>query len=104
MTRFVDLAVEVSEESDHKHFQMSAVVVKGGRVLSKAANKGWNHAESRALLPHADFSGATIFVMRRNRKMSKPCSNCMEKIFKARIANIVYANRDGEIIKQRVYS
>lgn len=104
MTRFVNLALEVSEESNNKHFKLGAVVVKGGRVLSKAANKGWNDAEARALRPHVDFSGATIIVMRRNRRTSKPCASCMEKIFKAKISNIIYTNRDGEIVKERIYT
>jgi deoxycytidylate deaminase len=94
---------------------MSAVIVKGGRVLIKRANLSrggrhlynrGHHAEARAINRKIDCSGATIYIARLNIKdhpatMSRPCPECMEAILKSGIKKIVYINWDGEVVEER---
>lgn len=88
-SKFVDIAVAAAlrAEGDFRH---GAVLMRGGRVLSRASNKhsGDNrtrlstHAEENALrhVRRCDAVGATMIVVRVNRtgdtRMSRPCPRC----------------------------
>jgi pyrimidine deaminase RibD-like protein len=96
--KFIRLANKAAEESKHEQHFMAAVVVKGGAVMSQAANgaSGRGHAEARALRPHRDYKGATIYIVRLNgRKISKPCPHCTQKIKEAGISEVVFIDTDG---------
>lgn len=95
MNRYLEIARELSAESDHKSQRMAAVVVKGGAVLSIGINRGTRHAEERALRPHRNFSGADIYVMRVNGRISRPCVKCQVKIIAAGIRRAHYVALDG---------
>jgi pyrimidine deaminase RibD-like protein len=82
--------------------RMAAMIVKGGKVLSIAANHRNKHAECRAIRPHEDYVGASIVVARVNNRISRPCSKCMEKILAAGIRTIIYINRSGNLVKEYV--
>lgn len=93
--------------------RMGAVVVSGGRVLSTAVNIArthhapWTpgkHAEIRALRPHQQYAGATLYVARRNGLASRPCEDCMRAIRAAGVSRVVYAGADGRLITERVSS
>jgi pyrimidine deaminase RibD-like protein len=96
--KFIRLANKAAEESKHHQHLMAAVVTKGGAVLSMEANaeSGRGHAEARALRPHHDYRGATIYIVRLNgRRVSKPCPNCTKKIKDAGISTVVFTDVDG---------
>lgn len=98
MSRFLDLAYRVALKDwskrpmSEKSKRMAAVVVRGGQVLSFATNHHHRHAEARALRPHMDYTGATVYVMRLNKKVSKPCPECQNALKAAGIRKAVYVN------------
>lgn len=101
MIRYLELARELTRYSTAKQQRMAAVVVKGGAVLSTGVNQGWKHAETRALRPHQNLRGATIYVARHNGRCSRPCDDCQRKIIQAGIAKAVYIAWDGSVVNER---
>lgn len=96
--KFIRLANKAAEGSKHDQHFMAAVVVKGGSVLAMEANgaSGRGHAEARALRPHRNYKGATIYIVRLNgRKVSKPCPHCTQIIKDAGISEVVFTDVDG---------
>jgi pyrimidine deaminase RibD-like protein len=96
--RFIRLANKAAEDSKHHQHMMAAIVTKGGAVLSMEANaeSGRGHAEARALRPHRNYKGATIYIVRLNgRRISKPCPACTQKIIEAGISTVVFVDTDG---------
>lgn len=94
--KYFKIALRLTRNSTHSKHKMAALIVRGGAILSQAANKHtWGeHAEKRALtLKRANKpEGATMYIAREGHKMSKPCNNCMKMIKSFRIKNIVFAN------------
>lgn len=104
--KFIEKAQKLSHKGNHQtpNFRMAAIVVKGGAILSQAANWGYNHAEARACKPHGPcLEGATIYVMRRNGRISKPCAACEAIIKAVGITSVVYVDKNDKIVKERVY-
>ena len=100
MNRHLQLALEATSQSTAKHQRMASVIVKGGRVLSIGVNLDFKHAEARAIRPHRDYEGATIYVMRHNGLCSRPCNDCQKKIIKAGIKRAVYISWDNTIVTE----
>jgi len=82
--------------------RMAAVVVKGGSIISAEVNRLQKHAERRALRPHADLEGASVYVARSNGLISRPCKECMDVIIASGISKIVYVNKDGNLVKEYI--
>lgn len=104
MCRWIRIALKQTKRSKHPHHAMAAVVVKGGSLVSAAANlHRWSrHAELRALRPHMDLHGATLYVVRSNGLASKPCAACMKAIQRSGISEVVYFDREGEVRKMKI--
>lgn len=102
MTWGYKIAHKYTHNSDHKIHKMTAVIIKGGAILSVGWNLGWDHAETRALRPNRDYRGAKIYVVRENGGISKPCPDCMKKIKKAGISEIHYIDRDRNPASEKV--
>ena len=108
--RWIRDALRVAQKSTHVMFRMGAVIVRGGAVVSRAANqpRPWRennrgkHAEERALRPHNDYRGATLYVARIGGSMSRPCEGCWEQIRKRGIAKVVWVDWDGSIVTERI--
>ena len=103
MNTYIEIAYKHTKNSTHPQHAMSAVVVKGGRILSVAHNldRRRAHCEVRALRPHQDFTGATIIVVRSNGRISKPCPTCRAAIKKAGIKRIVFIDENCNIVKEK---
>jgi deoxycytidylate deaminase len=101
MNRYLRLAHELTKYSLAKQQRMAAVVVKGGSVLSTGVNYRFHHAEARAIRPHKDFTGATIYVARHNQRCSRPCNDCQRKIIRAGIKRAVYISQAGTVVTER---
>lgn len=82
--------------------RMAAIVVKGGSVLCAENNRLYKHAERRAIRPHADNEGATIYIARSNGRISKPCPECMDVIKSSGIRCICYINTQGNLVKEYI--
>ncbi len=106
-------ALRLSARSDYPvpNKRMAAVAVAGGRVLSTAVNVAraysppWapgKHAEVRALRPHLDLAGCTLYVARRNGLASRPCDQCWAACVAAGVDRVVYAGADGRIVTERI--
>lgn len=78
----VRVAKKLAFKSDHEHFKHSALVLKGGNIISSAYNKGVKHAEQFALdkLPPEQRKGCTVISIRVTKggklAMAKPCKKC----------------------------
>ncbi len=104
LPRWLNLALRVSEDSTHDQFKMGCVIVKSGSILALAANHHqWGrHCEKRALSRIDNAEGSTIYVMRANRRISKPCFRCLLLLKEKQIRKAVYINRLGQIEECRV--
>jgi deoxycytidylate deaminase len=104
MERWIEFARKVGLESPHPKFRLGAVVCRGGQVLAFAPNLArWGRcAERRCLVRNIDFRGATIYIVRTNFRMSRPCVHCLERIKETGIKKMVYLNDSGEIVQERL--
>jgi len=97
--KFMLAAIELSINSvKNKGGPFGAVVVKDGKIISKASNRATldndptAHAEINAIrnacstLKTFDLSGCTIYAS------CEPCPMCLGAIYWARISKIFYAN------------
>lgn len=102
------LAMRLTRRSTHRRHALAAVVVRGGRVLSAAANGRQQNscAERRALrwkrASTGCFAGAELYVARSNGLCSKPCPSCRDAIVRAGIRKVYFVNRDGHLEEWRV--
>lgn len=98
---------------------MVAFIVSGGKIISVGNNKkGYRassiHAEQDALKKivrqKSDASGADMYIFRFGGKtgdeprMSKPCSECMRKIYDAGIRRVFYYGWEGNLHELKVRS
>ena len=102
--------------SAYRPYLMSAVIIKAGKVISRALNRKSPgvlkdprykyksiHAELAAILGvyKDDLKGATIFVAGEsasgNNICSKPCDRCMDVIQEVGIKRVFYLEKDGSI-------
>lgn len=104
MNRWLKTAYKVAEHGVHRvrAYQLGCVIVRGGQVISAEPNYIMNHAEERAIRPHHDYSGATLYVVRRGGGISKPCKVCRAIIESSGISKIVYIGLDGTPITERI--
>ena len=123
---FVRIALKHARKSQH-NFQLAALLVKSGRILSVGFNSTKTspcllklhkprpinklHAEQCALnrCGLEETQGASLYIARisKSRKeggMAKPCSMCMELIRRAGIKKIYYTTDEGDIICERIYA
>ena len=110
MVRWLELAGTTAKDSNHSRYKLGAVLVQGGSVLNKACNlikcevvrNLLSHAEIRTLKPYGSLSGATLYVARENKRMSRPCEHCWQEIIAKGIQKVVYYDWNGNIVSERV--
>jgi len=111
----IELAQEICKKSNMKQ-RMSAVVFDGAEILGQGCNrlicegsvppvrkygKGWYsvHAELQAIRwavkkhGYGRLLGCSIYVMRENGRIAKPCQHCMQIIEMVGIKNIFWSER-----------
>jgi deoxycytidylate deaminase len=101
------VALRLTRRSTHRRHALACVVVRGGAILSAAANgsREGQCAERRALRRKARygcFAGAELYVARSNGLCSKPCPKCQAAIKRAGIKSVWYVNANGEMDMWRV--
>lgn len=114
MRRWIRSALKIARNGRHPEFKFGAIVIRGGSVISRAANfsrpygidnRGF-HAEERALNESKNYKGATLIVACRTNSgrnhISRPCEICMKLIEQKGITKIIYLNREGNICVERV--
>ena len=100
---FLNLAIEEAKRSrDRDKYYVGAVIVKDGKIISKAygdESKDRGHAEELAIKTASEsVSGATMYVT------MEPCSfrpsgkpSCSDLIISSGIKKIVYGVRDPQV-------
>jgi deoxycytidylate deaminase len=110
--KFVNFAAGVASTSNHPRWQVGAIIVRSGNIISAAPNSPRNapwlmlglpgaswHAEDtalRKLTRQADRAeGAVLYVARINRssdlRLARPCPVCYSRIIAAGVRTIVYS-------------
>ena len=106
-------------KSQHPHYKMSAMVIKGGRVISIGFNRAPSgylkskifstfhgiHAEVDAILSCADkedLKGAEMYVVGRRPRtgaliISRPCVCCQQYIKSFGLKSVYYHDAEGFI-------
>ena len=94
--------IRLANQSMHDQ-PMAAVALKGGAVVNRATNgnKFGLHAEWRALRGKGDAD--TIVVARHNGGMSRPCLECQEVLKERGVYRMVYGDRNGVLVVERLY-
>jgi len=102
--RFLAMALKTAAKSTHPQHRMGVVVTKGGAVKSTACNlTTWgSHAERRAVRPHMDMEGCTVYIIRKNLRCSAPCPLCREALIEAGIKCIIYYNENHQIHRENL--
>ena len=116
--RLIEQAMRVAQTSQHKKWQLGAVMTRGSKFLSSAPNKFRNHPWINHLhaTRHAEMEairkclngtrGATIYVARADKdglpRMARPCSRCMKELYLAGVREVVYTTDDGSYRIERV--
>lgn len=111
------LAHDKAWESNFK-YKISAVIVKGGSILSIACNTVEDHtdayfgrsfhAEAMAIRScPSNIKKAKLFVYRFSRDSntlvsSKPCPACQNLILKSGISKVYYVDSDNTLKKERI--
>lgn len=109
--KFFDLAKKVSKLSDHKHFRIGSVIVRGTKIVSVGTNKVKTHPKSThphhslhsemaaILLAKQDLSDCELYVFRETKNgtlaLSRPCKYCWELISEAGIKEVHFTRYMG---------
>lgn len=122
--RWIDRAAGLAlAHANVGEYNLGAIVVKGGSLLSFGTNKHRNDpyyiqdiprehwstcAEQAALhkLKPGTAKGATIYVARvtpgMNTRMARPCNRCADLIINAGISKVIYTSNDNAIVEERI--
>ena len=110
----INHALISAEQSKHR-YKLGAVVFKQGKILSKGYNEtkrgvgkitgyweGSLHAEVSAILGvNTSVYGASVLVVRRNLRNSRPCVSCLAFLKRAGIKRVFYF-QDNALINERL--
>lgn len=102
------LAKRVAQATSHGWARHSAVVMKGGAVLSMASNTPSAHAEQRALdrLWASRRRGARVLSVRVNARgefaLARPCAGCMAYLRANGVTTVTYTTDAGVLEMVRV--
>jgi deoxycytidylate deaminase len=103
-------------------YLMSSALFKGGRLVSIATNSSGppafflkkkrenmsRHAEVRCLfgLSKEETKGSTLYICGKTTNdtliLTRPCPSCYDLVKAHKIKRIVYMNKAGELIEERV--
>lgn len=98
------LARRVAAKSTHR-FQHSALVFRGGALVSFGYNHDGRHAEVVALskLWPSNRDGVTLFSLRFLRDgslgLAKPCRACQTYLKKYGVGRVYYSETEGIIVR-----
>ena len=102
----LEIAIKNGKKSKHPKMFHVAIVIKGGKILSIAANSERKHAEDNAIRRMKKPWKCKIISLRVNKqndlRMARPCDRCMKLIAKSGISTVFYSNQEGEIIKEKI--
>lgn len=106
---------ETESKKSACHHKLGAVLVRNKEIISTGYNKALSmdkvltrygmfysmHAEMDAVRKVFEVpSGSTIYVARKDFKMSRPCVNCLKVLKNAGIYRIVYSTGEGVALEK----
>ena len=114
LDRLVSIAFKQAVKSTHQ-YKHGAVIFRQGKVISKGYNEthrgvsqykgyweGSCHAEIAALIrAKGTAAGASILIVRRHYRNSRPCNSCRAALQVAGIKNVFYTD-DGNLVKEKI--
>jgi len=105
--KFFDLAKKVSKLSNHHHYKIGSVIVRGSKIVSVGTNNLKTHPRSShpfhslhsemaaVLLAKQDLYGCEIYVYREIKSgvaaLARPCIYCYPFLKEAGIKEIHYS-------------
>jgi deoxycytidylate deaminase len=109
--KFFDLARKVSKLSNHGHFKLGSVIVRGSKIVSVGTNNIKTHPKSThpfyslhaemaaILLAKQDLAKCEIYVYRETKAgmpvMARPCEYCLPFIKEAGLKEVHYSSNGG---------
>lgn len=104
LPKYFRIAKMASKLSDHTKYQLGAVIVKSGRILSFGCNQKKSHPGSPFCGLHAemsairncdhDLAGASMYVFRQRKDgslgISKPCKHCERLIRQKKLKRVYF--------------
>jgi len=106
-TKFFDLAKKIAKLSNHGHFKLGSVIVRGSKIVSMGINNIKTHpkaphpyfslhAETAAIISaKQDLSKCEIYVYRETKNglpvMARPCEYCLPFIQEVGIKKVHYS-------------
>jgi len=102
--RWFELAYKLSTLSYHENQKMAAIVVSSGRVIAQSCNgrQCGQHAEILTIAKASEVAGATIYIARNSKRVSRPCRHCFKLIRRLGLAKMVFIDENGQLVKRKV--
>lgn len=105
--RFLELAKELSDKSDHHTHKIGCVIARGNKILGTGFNIMKTHPKSphayrsvhaefmAAMNANCDVEGATAYIFRQQKSgkwaIAKPCSSCWKFLMELGVTEVVYS-------------
>lgn len=106
--KFLRLLETLASSSPVPTFKHSALVLRGGAILSVGVNGKEKHAEAQALarLWPSERRGTTLISCRVRRTgalgMARPCPACRRLMASAGVKTVIYSTNEGEFVRERI--
>lgn len=105
--KFLRLLESLAASSPVDHFRHSAIVLRGGAILSVGVNGNEKHAEEDALrkLWPSERRGTTLLSFRLKKDgpgLARPCKKCEGILRESGVKTVVYSTNEGEFVRERV--
>jgi tRNA(Arg) A34 adenosine deaminase TadA len=101
-------AVKLAGTARHRSHKHSAMVFRGGALISQGVNHDTQHAEVQALkkLWPSHREGTTVLTIRMTKGgvlgMAKPCPICEAYMRGAGVKKVIYSDKNGQMVTMRL--
>jgi len=120
LQRDIDFYVDATVIASYSDYttRVGCIAAKGNKIISVASNRLRNsalnvpygeattHAEMNVLNMLGETGRVTLYIARLGKMEqelpSRPCVNCMKAILKTDIREIVYMDKSGHVVKERL--
>jgi cytidine deaminase len=97
---------KVAMRSRHDNYYHSAIVLKGGAIMSTGFNTATEHAEARALRTWGSIGGGTVITFMATKAgnigSSNPCGACRNLMRDSGIETVIYWTPETGWVQERL--